>query len=242
MHLPYFILLFGLFASFLSMVEQNRWHALGFRPISIRLIQLITGLIIGTLVTLTLVGVNTLINDVEWIFVPITTAKRFVGVFLYQLGKASFIELIFRGILLIFLLKYLSKKWAIFLAAVLYMIYQSVPYVFDNFFWISSLLQTLRTFTFGLVMAYAFYQSESLLACIGIHVSWLYGHALFYSAVPSGRLLFMENNLLKHPGGNFPFYIDVLISAGYILLSAFLLYLGIRYLLHRPKKIIYIQV
>ena len=242
MHLLYFILLFGLFASFLSMVEQNRWHALGFRPISIRLIQLITGLIIGTLVTLTLVGVNTLINDVEWIYVPITTAKRFVGVLLYQLCKASFIELIFRGILLVFLLNNLSKGWAIFLAAVLYVIYKSDTYAFDNFFWISSMLQTLQAFTFGLVMAYAFSRSDSILACIGMHVSWLYVHALFYSAVPSGRLLFMENNLLKNPVGNFPFYMDVLISAGYILLSASLFYLGIRYLLHRPKKIIYIQV
>jgi uncharacterized protein len=82
-----------------------------------------------------------------------------------------FEELLCRGVGLYILIKKLGQKWAIVISAT---IFGLLHWLNDGVFgdWVQMLIIFAYTFTFGLVMAYAFAKSFSIYLPIAIHFGW----------------------------------------------------------------------
>lgn len=87
------------------------------------------------------------------------------------LKSVLFEELLCRGVGLYILIKKIGQKWAIIFSAIIFgLLHWLNAGVFGN--WLQMFIVFAYTFTFGLVLAYAFSKSFSLYLPIAMHFGW----------------------------------------------------------------------
>lgn len=238
------VLLFTISATWLILyaVEKENLRALGFFPLDKRIIQLLTGLFIGTIACLVSVGLHTLLGNIQWIYLSITPASEYFKTLIYWLAQVVTIEFIFRGAFLYIMLKHLKYQKALLISALAFAVYAVAQLDPHKTFYPAGLAgEFFFELLFGYVLAYAFYRSGSILPPIGIHLSWLYVYALFYPSEPSGRLMFSTLSGSLYGAGTSPYEV-YLNQAAYTIPPIVLIYLAVQYMLRKPKRIIYIDV
>jgi len=106
----------------------------------------------------------------------------------WNLKSALFEELLFRGVLLYFLLKWLGMHKACLVSALAFGVYHWFSYgAFGNVVLMVYLL--LATGTFGWMLAYSFAKSKTLYFPIGLHLGWNIINILVFSKGPLGNQL-----------------------------------------------------
>lgn len=99
-------------------------------------------------------GLNELANSLRWVF-----------------NSVIYEELIFRGYLLYKLIQWLGPRTGVALSSISFGIYHWFSYeVFGH--WMSMIFVFIMTATFGLMLAYAFYKTRSIILPIALHLGW----------------------------------------------------------------------
>ncbi|MBD3667978.1 MAG: CPBP family intramembrane metalloprotease [Kangiella sp.] len=99
-------------------------------------------------------GLNELANSLRWVF-----------------NSVIYEELIFRGYLLYKLIQWLGSKTGVALSSISFGIYHWFSYgIFGH--WMSMIFVFIMTASFGLMLAYAFYKTRSIILPIALHLSW----------------------------------------------------------------------
>lgn len=99
-------------------------------------------------------GLSDLANSLRWVF-----------------NSVIYEELIFRGYLLYKLIQWLGPRWGIALSSISFGIYHWFSYeVFGH--WMSMIFVFIMTATFGLMLAYSFYKTRSIILPIALHLGW----------------------------------------------------------------------
>jgi membrane protease YdiL (CAAX protease family) len=109
----------------------------------------------------------------------------------WNIKSVLYEELIFRAAILYILIKRLGAGWGIVLSSIGFGVYHwfsmevlgNVPGMIQIF---------LVTGLMGLVLAYGFWKTGSMLAAIGIHLGWNITQSVIFSGGPIGKQLFIQ--------------------------------------------------
>jgi hypothetical protein len=155
----------------LFLVERKSLLALGFTPFGLRLkhfgLGFLASAVICVLVTLALSA----LNSETWGLNDQFTLKLLLDSVWYDLKSVFTEELIYRGALLYLLIKKLGAKKGVFISAIAFGVYH-----WFSFGVIGSLVPMIYVFLLtglmGLVWAYAFAKTESIMLPFGLHLGW----------------------------------------------------------------------
>lgn len=163
--------------------RKENLSVLGIKPNLSRLNQLFSGFMLSLILASVyfLYTVHTLEASVS------VNSNYTAGEFLrgagWTLRSVLFEELVFRGVLFYFLIRWLGAKWAVIISSVVFGVYhwfsysafgdlQSMVYVF------------LLTFMGGFVFAFAFVVTKSIYLPVGLHFGWNLASVIVFSQGP----------------------------------------------------------
>ena len=163
--------------------RKENLSVLGIKPNLSRLNQLFSGFMLSLILASVyfLYTVHTLEASVS------VNSNYTAGEFLHGAGwtlrSVLFEELVFRGVLFYFLIRWLGAKWAVIISSVVFGVYhwfsysafgdlQSMVYVF------------LLTFMGGFVFALAFVVTKSIYLPVGLHFGWNLASVIVFSQGP----------------------------------------------------------
>lgn len=219
-------------------VEKENLYVLGVTPPDKRLGQFLLSVFAVLLIRIIISGLDTLIVNAEWVHNPLTPAQRYLDALIYHVRSALTEELIFRGVLLYILIKRLGPGWGIGISGMAFGAYHIFSYGLYNAGIFPVIHTILLTGLVGVVWAYAYNRSGSILVPLGLHLGWNYFEALVYSANPFGRLLFMQTSSTEPE--NTATWIIYYILRTY--LPIVLMFLFTRYFIKPTCKVKYIEV
>lgn len=193
---------------------------LGMSPTKRRLLQFLLGMALFAVMSL---GYFTVLSKVLDATLERNSAYSFTDL-LYScwwvFRSVLYEELLFRGALLILLMRYFGSLRGVLLSAVVFGVYHWYSYeVVGN---IPAMIQTfILTGTGGWIFGYAFYKTRSLYLQTGLHFGWNVITIVLFSQGPLGNqiLIYHATNALGDLGGlmAFLFQLIVLPVAGYLV-------------------------
>lgn len=191
------ILVVILISWLLLKLKRKSFSVLGIRPTRIRLLEFLgafilsLGLAVGYyFYTAYSLKAQTVLNQ-NYSFFDFITGMG------WTFRSALFEELVFRGVLLYFLIQYLGKSWAIVLSSLVFGVFHWFSYnIIGNTQAMISVF--LLTFTAGAVFAYAFMVTRSVYLQTALHFGWNLASINIFSQGPLG------DQLLKVSVGNSP--------------------------------------
>jgi len=164
---------------------------LGYNPIGLRLRQFGMALLIGIVVCAAVKWIESVVTSAGWEVNAGYQWSDFVAAGWWSFKSVWFEELLFRGALLVLLIRWIGVRFGIVLSAA----------VFGTYHWFSHglfgnvpvmLLMFATTFVMGLVWAYAYARSGSIAIAAGSHLGWNAASAILFSDGPIGDQLFIQ--------------------------------------------------
>lgn len=163
--------------------RKENLSVLGIKPNLSRLNQLFSGFMLSLILASVyfLYTVHTLEASVS--VNSNYTADEFLRGAGWTLRSVLFEELVFRGVLFYFLIRWLGAKWAVIISSVVFGVYHWFSYsVFGD---LQSMVYVfLLTFMGGFVFAFAFVVTKSIYLPVGLHFGWNLASVIVFSQGP----------------------------------------------------------
>ncbi|MBV6715557.1 CPBP family intramembrane glutamic endopeptidase [Paenibacillus chitinolyticus] len=163
---------------------------LGYNPMGLRLRQFGIALLIGLVVCAVVKWTESLITSAGW---EVNSGYRWTDLFAagwWNFKSVWFEELLFRGALLVILIRWLGARPGIVLSAAAFGAYHWFSHgLFGNI--PVMIFMFAATFVMGLVWAYAYSKSDSMAIAAGSHLGWNATSAILFSDSPIGDQLFI---------------------------------------------------
>lgn len=131
-------------------------------------------------------------KQIDYALNPEYSPMAFLGGVFWIVRAVLFEELVFRGALLLLLMRYLGAVKACLFSAITFGIYHWFSYGVLGERWILMAYIFLVTGAGGWMFAYAFAKTGSLYAPTGLHLGWNLVTALVFSAGPIGNHLLIQ--------------------------------------------------
>lgn len=165
---------------------------LGFNKPLQRSIELIAGLLIASLFASAQFVLISYFSDFQWVLNPDFSAAMVLESLRWNLNSVLYEELIFRGYLLYKAIEIIGAKKACLLSSAAFGIYHWFSYeVLGSL--VPMVYVFLITSSFGLMLAYSFAKSKSIILPIALHLGWNTITILVFSNGPLGPQLLMPS-------------------------------------------------
>ncbi|MGV2942471.1 lysostaphin resistance A-like protein [Mesobacillus sp. LC4] len=160
--------------------------ALGITPSKSRMSQLALGFIFTAILCTVIQLVDSALTNTDWKLNENLTVLGALNFLWWNVKSVVFEELIFRGALLYIAIRKWGARTGIILSAVVFGIYHWFSFgVLGNI--VMMLVVFLMTSFSGLVWAYAFDKTKSMMLPIGLHLGWNFVFNSVFSKGPSGN-------------------------------------------------------
>lgn len=151
--------------------EGRSLSAIGFNQPLKRTQELFAGLCIAASFAVAQFTLAAEVADFSWKINSNFGLNEFANSFRWVFNSVIYEELIFRGYLLYKLIQWLGPRTGVALSSISFGIYHWFSYeVFGH--WMSMIFVFIMTATFGLMLAYAFYKTRSIILPIALHLGW----------------------------------------------------------------------
>ncbi len=165
---------------------------LGFNKPLQRLVEFISGLLIAGLFAATQFILTSKFADFHWVLNADFSLALLLDSLRWNINSVLYEELVFRGFLLYMAIELLGMRKACFLSAVAFGVYHWFSYeVFGNL--VPMVYVFVLTGSFGLMLAYSFSMSKSVVLPIALHLGWNIVTILVFSNGPIGAQLLMPS-------------------------------------------------
>ncbi|MEP2936270.1 MAG: CPBP family intramembrane glutamic endopeptidase [Gilvibacter sp.] len=175
--------------------ERKNLSALGFRPITLRLKELLLGFALIAILLLISIAVETWIFSIKWEAVKDFGLAHILKGLYYYFNSALFEDLIFRGAILYILWKKIGATKAIWISAFFFGVYHWFSFGMFSSGIIPMLYVLVITGFVGWAWAYTYIKTESIVAGLGMHISWNFCRSLFYENSPYGNMLYVMSEV-----------------------------------------------
>ncbi|MFK8010762.1 MAG: lysostaphin resistance A-like protein [Marinicellaceae bacterium] len=178
----------------LYLLEKENLSVLGLRPLSKVLCEFIFGFVIIAITMLSMTGLESLILNVKWQLNDVIEYKPIINSLWYYFKSALTEDLIFRGAVLYILIKRYGMSMGIILSAISFGFYHWFSYgmIPGEFRLIPLLYVFVATGFTGVVWAYVYVKTRSIMMPLGLHLGNNFVQGLFYENNPYGELIFAE--------------------------------------------------
>ena len=157
------------------------------------------------------------LNGSGWRLSKSVSFDHVVFSFLYDLNSVLSEELLFRGVLLYLLIKYLTPGKGILISAISFGIYHWFSFgVLGN--WLAMIVVFLVTGLMGYVFSTAYEKTKSIVLPTGIHLGWNWINNTVFSGGPNGAQILEPTNVIQLEGMNFFFSFGFHITIALLLL------------------------
>lgn len=152
-------------------IEGRSLTSIGLNQPLIRTQEFFTGFCIAALFAVAQFTLAAEVADFSWKINSNYGLNEFANSLRWVFNSVIYEELIFRGYLLYKLIQWLGPKSGVALSSISFGIYHWFSYqVFGQ--WMNMLFVFIMTATFGLMLAYAFYKTRSIILPIALHLGW----------------------------------------------------------------------
>ena len=209
------ILLF--FSWIILRFRKEGLHALGFNRPKQRTLEFSIGFFIAaTFATMQFVATAYFANF-SWIVNTNITALEIAQSLRWNINSVLYEDLLFRGVLLYLAINLMGAKFAIALSAISFGIYHWFSYeVFGTL--VPMVYVLLLTASFGAVMAYAFYKTQSIFLPIALHFGWNLVNIMLFSNDPlKSQILLPDTNKIDILSTQQTLLISIGIPAAFLL-------------------------
>ena len=166
-------------------------------PIERRAKEFFIGLIFSMILCLLTQVLLSQLSDTTWAISNDLSIGKLAFSLLYDLNSVVAEELLFRGIILYFLIKYSTTRIAMFISATLFGIYHWFTFgVLGNV--VAMTMVFIVTGFMGYVFAASFVKTKSIILPIGIHLGWNWINNTVFSNGPNGVQILELNNTAPH--------------------------------------------
>ncbi len=201
-----------------------------FTPLSQRLNELGIGVIIAIASFAIPLFIKSIVFNIDWSVSESINISTIAQAFYFYLKSVLFEELIFRGALLAVLIHFTSNRTAILISAISFGVYHWFSYGMFGSGLVPMTYIFFLTGSMGLVWAFMYSESKSILLPIVAHLSWNFQSSLFTEYQPFGHLI-----LTSETTRNFSELIDFGIQTGGYALSILLMYGLYKWYLHKSN-------
>jgi membrane protease YdiL (CAAX protease family) len=208
-------------------IERRSVFAQWLTPVSHRVFQFFQGVFIALVVYMLQTGISTFFRSIDWMHNVTTSAQTYQNHLVNTAQTALIEELLFRGVLLFFLIKYIGIRWGIAISAFAYAFYGTYGFPEVTF---SYIINFIPSFLFGIVLAYATTKTNSIILSFGLNFCWMFLQPMF------GSLLFVEISSIEVTDN---FLLEPILTR---TIPYLLFYLFIRYFVEKEKPVVYLQV
>jgi uncharacterized protein len=161
---------------------------LGYSPMNLRLRQFGVAFLIGLAICVVVKWTESFITSAGWEMNSSYGWSQLFSAGWWSLKSVWFEELLFRGALLVLLIRWLGVRWGIVLSSAAFGAYHWFSYgLFGNI--PAMIIVFAATFMMGLVWAYAYAASGSIAIAAGSHLGWNATTAILFSDGPLGNQL-----------------------------------------------------
>ena len=183
----------------LFLFEKKGLLALGFTPFGLRLKQFGLGFLVSavicTMVTLALAR----LKSETWLLSDQFSFTLLLDSVWYDLKSVFTEELIYRGALLYILIKKLGSKTGVLISAIAFGVYHWFSFgAFGNV--VPMIYIFLLTGLMGLVWAYAFAKTKSIMLPFGLHLGWNVINNGLFSKGPLGEIALVATGGIEPEG------------------------------------------
>ncbi|WP_339606735.1 type II CAAX endopeptidase family protein [uncultured Roseivirga sp.] len=183
----------------LFLFEKKGLLALGFTPFGLRLKQFGLGFLVSavicTMVTLALAR----LKSETWLLSDQFSFTLLLDSAWYDLKSVFTEELIYRGALLYILIKKLGSKKGVLISAIAFGVYHWFSFgAFGNL--VPMIYVFLLTGLMGLVWAYAFAKTKSIMLPFGLHLGWNVINNGLFSKGPLGEIALVATGGIEPEG------------------------------------------
>lgn len=169
--------------------NKGNLSVLGFTPTRDRISLFIQLFLASSLASTTSFLLKMYIAKEEYVLVESLTAYTIMKESWYQLRSVLTEELLCRGVLLFILIKTLGKTKAVVLSSLLFASLHFLnPGVWGDL--VQMTLIFMFTFSMGLLLAYSYIRTGSLIPAVGIHFGWNITQNLIFPDSASGNHIF----------------------------------------------------
>ncbi len=180
---------------FLFITEKKSILSLGLLPITNRLKQFLEGFIITAFLCCIVQYNEAFLKSSTWMLNENVSREIIIKAFWWDVKSVLTEELIFRGVLLYFLIQKLGSNKSILISAMAFGVYHWFSFgVIGNI--VAMVLVFIGTGLMGYAWAWAFSKTRSIMLPFGLHLGWNFIHNTIFSKGPLGDLV-----LIAH-GGN----------------------------------------
>lgn len=189
----------------LYFIEKKHIEVLGIIPYPKRVIQFLIGVLVMSLINLSMIYIETLILSIQWESKPVNF-RLIYDAFVYHLRSALTEDLVFRGAILFILISKLGSKKGIWISAIVFGVYHIFSYGMVGERIVPIIYVILVTGITGFVWAYTFHKTRSIYLGLGLHFGYNMIMTCFFESQPFGELLFTELSRVKLTGWNELYY------------------------------------
>ncbi|MCP9199476.1 CPBP family intramembrane metalloprotease [Gramella sp. GC03-9] len=197
---------------------------LGVKPTRRRLLHFVAGFGFASLAGFIYYGACLWLLKADWEFNPNYGFSEMLGACFWTLRSVLFEELVWRGILLYLLMKYLGTRTGILISAISFGIFHWFSYeILGNYG--QMLTVFLLTGIAGIIFGYAYNLTGSLYLPVSLHFGWNFVSIVIFSQGPFGDqlLLITTQNELEGLISLLVFLLQLFILPGIVLLYFYFL-------------------
>jgi membrane protease YdiL (CAAX protease family) len=198
-------------------VEKRNIFIQWLRPMNIRTNEFFRGFSIAAIFCFLSKLVVSQLTGSSWILSKTISFNRIGFSLLYDLNSVLYEELLFRGVLLYLLIKYLTPQKGILISSIAFGIYHWFSFgVFGS--WMGMIVVFLVTGLMGYVFSTAYEKTKSIVLPIGIHLGWNCINNTVFSGGPNGVRILEPTNVKQLEGLNIFFSFGLYIGIALLLL------------------------
>ena len=183
----------------LFLFEKKSLLVLGFTPVAKKIKQFGLGFLVSAVICVTVTLALAGLRSETWLLSSQFNLTLLLDSVWYDLKSVFTEELIYRGALLYLLIKKLGSKKAVLISAVAFGVYHWFSFgVFGNV--VPMIYVFLLTGLMGLVWAYAFAKTKSIMLPFGLHLGWNVINNGLFSKGPLGEIALVSTGGIEPEG------------------------------------------
>ena len=175
----------------LYIIEKKTILALGFLPITKRLMQFSTGFLVTAVLCVIVQYLEAYLKSSHWVVNENITSGIILKSFWWDFKSVLTEELVFRGALFYILIQKIGSTKSILISAIAFGIYHWFSYgVLGNV--MAMIVIFIGTGLMGYAWAWAFAKTKSIMLPLGLHLGWNFVYNTIFSKGPLGELLLIS--------------------------------------------------
>ncbi|WP_339700553.1 CPBP family intramembrane glutamic endopeptidase [uncultured Roseivirga sp.] len=183
----------------LLLFEKKSLLALGFTPFGLRLKQFGLGFLVSAVICTMVALALARLKSETWLLSDQFSFTLLLDSAWYDLKSVFTEELIYRGALLYILIKKLGSKTGVLISAIAFGVYHWFSFgAFGNV--VPMIYIFLLTGLMGLVWAYAFAKTKSIMLPFGLHLGWNVINNGLFSKGPLGEIALVATGGIEPEG------------------------------------------